>query len=139
MGPVPRREDGRRKGVTFVAVVDSRPEGAGCSDPAAQSDSALRQRIIDHGYEDLLFLEPAAYDDAIVGVAEGRWDRTGHRDDVVVYDLERVVEITHQMLGGEEEGDLEDALEYVSFNIVGGYLGPTTPIFVRSRDWFARE
>lgn len=114
-------------------------EGNAAVDGSDEPGSGLRERIVEHGYDELLFLEPPEYDDAIVGVAEGRWDTSGNRDDVVVYDLDRVIEITHQVLGGEEECDLEEAAEYVSYNILGGYHGPNTPIFVRSRDWFLRE
>jgi len=66
------------------------------------------------------------YDTCLIGVATV-WHPDGTRVDRLVYDGERILE---QLL--EEDGDLshDDAMEHISFNIEGGYVGPMTPIIV---------
>ena len=76
-------------------------------------------------------MEPSAYDGAIVGVAEDHRDCDGRTADVVVYDIERILDITHQMCGGS----LEQAAHYVDINVTEGYVGPGRPIFIRSIAW----
>lgn len=71
-------------------------------------------------------LEPDDYDAAIVGVAELPWCED---EAAVVYDLDKVRRVTRRLLGGS----WEEADEWVSYNIVGAYVGKGTPIFLRSR------
>ena len=65
------------------------------------------------------------YEDAIQGFAT-IWSETGYRNDVMVYDGEKIVDI----LVSRDGMTPEDALEFIEFNIEGAYLGPTTPIIV---------
>lgn len=65
------------------------------------------------------------YEDAIQGFAT-IWSETGDRNDVMVYDGEKIVDI----LVSRDGMTPEDALEFIEFNIKGAYLGPTTPIIV---------
>lgn len=62
-------------------------------------------------------------DAAIMGVTDGCMEP------VVVYDYQKCIEIF--MAEGMKE---EDAMEHMSFNVTGGYVGSRTPIFVRFID-----
>ncbi len=71
--------------------------------------------------DDLLFLDPAEdFDRCILGVVH----RCGF-EPVVCYDQEAVIDAL--MLGGM---DREEAEEWFSFNTVGAYVGPKTPMFL---------
>ena len=59
-------------------------------------------------------------DAAIVGVT------CGIGEVIVVYDYNKCIKIF--MLEGMTE---EDALEHMSYNVTGSYVGPHTPIFIR--------
>lgn len=66
-------------------------------------------------------LKADGLDDAIIGV--------GHRcgdPSVVVYDLEKAVQIVQEELNCE----IWEAIEYFNFNILGSYMGEHTPIFM---------
>lgn len=58
------------------------------------------------------------FDAAIIGITEGIAP-------VVVYDWDKCVEILRKDMSEE------DAIEYMSFNVTGAYVGPRTPIFIR--------
>jgi hypothetical protein len=60
-------------------------------------------------------------DAAIIGITEGV------AEPVVAYDYDKCVEIFRIRDGMTEE----DALEHMSFNVTGAYVGPRTPIFIR--------
>ena len=79
--------------------------------------------------ESLLFLEPASlFDKHIIGVTTNRWQSDAVP--VLVYDEEGIIESLI-----EEEGlTYEEASEHLSFNIVGSYVGPQTPVFVQRFD-----
>ena len=77
-----------------------------------------RYRVLDIDPE-MLFLEPAEFDSAIIGVA----DRF-RMETVVAYDKEAILEILMRDMSEE------DALEYFDFNIIGAYVGDKTPVFV---------
>lgn len=66
------------------------------------------------------------YDDAILGTASVWVD--GGKVEVLVYSGEGIVGVL--MEGGM---DREGALEFIDFNVEGGYLGPRTPVVVW--DW----
>lgn len=68
---------------------------------------------------EMLFLEPAEFDSAIIGVA----DRIS-METVVTYDKEAILEILMRDM------TKEDALEYFEYNIVGAYVGDKTPVFI---------
>jgi hypothetical protein len=65
--------------------------------------------------ETLLFAE--GFDDAIIGVLDG----------VVVYSYVGCILECVLCMGIQS---IEDAIEYIDFNVVGAYVGDKTPIFV---------
>jgi hypothetical protein len=73
-------------------------------------------------YEELIFLEPRIFDEAILGVAE----RFG-MPPVVAYDRSRVIDIYARDM------PREDAEEFFEFNTVGAWLGGLTPVFIDTR------
>lgn len=79
----------------------------------------LRETIAED-YPDLLVLEPEYFDSAIVGLAQ----RIGM--DVVCYDKEKVLEL----LCVKEGMTYEDAIEHFEYNIIGSWVGDTTPVFL---------
>jgi hypothetical protein len=72
--------------------------------------------------EDLIFLEPAIFDEAILGVA----DRFG-MPSVVAYDRSRVIDIYARDMTREE------AEEFFEFNTIGVWFGDATPVFIDMR------
>ncbi len=74
--------------------------------------------------EDALFLDPADFDEAIIGVAE-RAD--GMR--VVAYDRTRCIEVIMR----NSTLEYEEAVEFFEFNTVGSWVGDMTPVFVDGR------
>lgn len=72
--------------------------------------------------ESALFLEPAVYDEAIMGIAY----RFG-MEPVVAYDRTRVIDIL------AKDMTREDAEEFFEFNIIGSWWGPVTPVFIDTR------
>ena len=73
-------------------------------------------------YPELLLAD--GFDDAVIGLVEG-----GARGPVVCYDYARCVEILME----RSEMDADEAAEYLSFNAVGAFVGPETPMFLH--DW----
>jgi hypothetical protein len=72
-------------------------------------------------------------DDAVIGPAR-IWGPDGSLNDVLVYDGEKIREI----LMARDDMSAEDALEYIEFNMEGGYLGPNTPVIAWPKDeWVA--
>ena len=80
-----------------------------------------RDRITDQ-LEDALFLEPAAFDEAILGIAE-----RGTSVAVVCYDRTRCIDILARDM------PREDAEEFFEFNVLGSWVGDMTPVFVDMR------
>ena len=79
----------------------------------------MRELVRSHNAEAVV-LEPEAYDAALVGV--------GHRcgsEAVAIYDYGKLVEVTMSLSDGGSE---EEAAEYVEFNILGAYVGESTPM-----------
>jgi len=68
------------------------------------------------------------FDDCILGVAEGINISNLVDGEVLVYDSAKIVEKLSLDMSQEE------AVEYFEFNILGAYMGKTTPIFVREYD-----
>ena len=60
------------------------------------------------------------FDAAIIGITEDN-------EPTVVYDWDMCVEI----LRVRDEMKEEDAIEHMSFNVTGAYVGSRTPIFIR--------
>jgi hypothetical protein len=69
------------------------------------------------------YLKADGFDDAVIGTAE-IW-RDGTRESVLVYSVEKMIVILET--GGMTE---EEAIEYISFNVEGAYVGPKTPVFM---------
>lgn len=65
------------------------------------------------------------FDDAIIGIAS-----LPGGEDVVVYDYYQCCIILETRDGMTEE----ESVEYMEFNVVGAYVGPDTPVFVRLGD-----
>lgn len=84
--------------------------------------SGLRDRLIEFLDEESLFLgDGDEFDRAIIGTTV----RDGNT--VVVYDVDLVIEcLMNQGM------DREEAEEWYGFNIECAYMGPYTPIYVRS-------
>jgi hypothetical protein len=80
-----------------------------------------RDRITDQ-LEDALFLEPATFDEAIIGIAE-----RGTSVAVVCYDRTRCIDILARDM------PREDAEEFFEFNVLGSWVGDMTPVFVDMR------
>lgn len=80
-----------------------------------------REHIIDM-LEEAIFLEPADFDEAIVGIAE----RFG-MNPVVCYDRSRCIDILARDMPREE------AEEFFEFNTIGAWMGDCTPVFVDTR------
>jgi len=69
------------------------------------------------------------YADAVIGPAIVR-GQDGSLNDVLVYDGEKIREILMKRDGMT----LEEAREYIEFNLEGAYLGPCTPVIVWPND-----
>lgn len=80
-----------------------------------------RERIASF-FEEALFLNPEAFDEAIIGVAE----RSGGMM-VVAYDRSRCVDILARDMSRE------DAEEFFEFNTLGAWMGDQTPVFIDTR------
>lgn len=70
--------------------------------------------------ENLLFLEPDYFDEAILGVVS----RTDI--EVLCYSTNKII----GLLVDNNGMSLEEALEYFYFNIHGAYLGEYTPVYL---------
>ncbi len=80
-----------------------------------------RERISDW-LEEVLFLEPSDFDEAIIGIAE----RAGGMV-VLAYDRSRVIDIISRDMPREE------AEEFFEFNTIGAWMGEATPVFIDTR------
>tara|TARA_B100000963_G_scaffold348966_1_gene357326 strand:- start:184 stop:414 length:231 start_codon:yes stop_codon:yes gene_type:complete len=61
------------------------------------------------------------FDEAIIGVGS----RCGS-EDVLIYDYSKCVSI----LVKRDGMSLDEAVDYMEFNVVGAYVGETTPVFM---------
>ena len=78
--------------------------------------------------DEILELAPMAifYDDldgAIIGVAERI-----NLGPVVAYSIDKIIEI----LINDNNMSYEDVMEYFDYNIIGGWIGEETPVFIRT-------
>jgi hypothetical protein len=69
---------------------------------------------------------PEGFDGAIIGI--GSVATPDGDQEVLVYDIQRMVRI----LVDSEDMTLEEAQEFIHFNILGIYLGQPGPCFVQS-------
>lgn len=72
-------------------------------------------------YKDETFLKADGFDEAIIGV-----DETTMR---LIYSVKKCIQILTRDMSEE------DAMDYFSFNVYGGYVGEKTPIWCS--DYFA--
>ena len=80
-----------------------------------------RERIAD-SIEHALFLDPADYDEAIIGIAN-----CFGTPPVVAYDRTMVIDILARDMSRE------DAEEFFEFNIIGARINENTPVFIDTR------
>ena len=73
-------------------------------------------------YEDLTIMD--GYDDCILGVAE----RFG-QPPYIVYDYHKVI---HKLM--LEGMSMEEAYEWYDYNMIGAYVGESTPAFIKSHE-----
>jgi hypothetical protein len=91
------------------------------------------QQILER-YEELTEgagLKMTGYDEAVIGIGEAWVCGEGggsERAAVLIYDYQKIL----KMLTDDEGMDEEEAEEYISFNMMGAYIGPYTPIFANA-------
>ena len=61
------------------------------------------------------------FDSAIIGVGE-----RNNTDSMIVYDYDKMINV----LVTRDSMTLEEAEEYLDFNVIGAWIGDTTPIIV---------
>ena len=79
--------------------------------------------------EEPKLLKADGFDDAIIGVAT-QFDRQ-----FIVYDYDKVIMILRR----DTEMSEEEAVEYYDFNIVGSYVGESTPAFLKKYEEVVAE
>lgn len=79
----------------------------------------VKERIINAGYEDVIYLTNYSYDDALIGISE---------DNRAVYDYDKMV----KWLMEEEGFSEEEAIEWIDYNTIRAlsYMGEKAPIIV---------
>jgi hypothetical protein len=84
--------------------------------------TAEMMEFLDEAYEGCLTAD--GFEGALIGVVAGAC-----RETVACYDYGKCVGILMERDGMDEE----DAEEWMEFNVVGAYVGETTPLFLH--DW----
>lgn len=79
----------------------------------------IMERLID---EEALLAD--GFEDALIGHTQGM-------NVVAVYDYDLCIDV----LVKRDKMTIEDAVEHMSFNVVGAYVGEKTPIFVSLTGW----
>jgi hypothetical protein len=82
--------------------------------------SDIRDSISDL-YEEALFID--GFDEAIIGIS-----RRSQMNGVVTYDYDKCVRILME----RDKIDYDESVEYIEYNIIGGWHGDQTPILVES-------
>jgi hypothetical protein len=85
-----------------------------------EKEGAVMRALVDE-LADGEMLVADGLDAAIIGITEGV------SEPVVAYSYDKCIEIFRTRDGMTEE----DALEHMSFNVTGAYVGKRTPIFIR--------
>lgn len=77
------------------------------------------ERILNAGYEDVIYLTNYSYDDALIGISD---------DNRAIYDYDKMVE----WLIVEESFTVEDAMEWIDYNTIRAlpYMGEGAPIIM---------
>lgn len=81
------------------------------------SKNSKLEELLDN-HPDVEFLLVDGFDDAIVGV--------DHNIERVVYDYERMVSILMMC----DDMEMDEAIDYLSYNVVNSYVGEKTPIYI---------
>ncbi len=92
------------------------------SEREIKNNISIRDSIADE-YPDvpLLFLDPVAYDKAILGVCEGFG-----ADLKIAYDYDKIIEVNMSM-----DMTYEEAVEWFEYNQIGAFVGDNTPVYIR--------
>ena len=79
----------------------------------------VEERLLDNGYEDVVFFINYSYDDALIGVTD---------DNRAVYDYNKMVE----WLVKEHNFTDEEAMDWIDLNTIRAlpYMGDTAPIIM---------
>lgn len=85
-----------------------------------EPEMSFREQIVYTHCEELRFLLEDEFDEAIIGVIEGAGVPKR-----VVYDQDKVIDILLRTIP-----DLDDAIDYFYFNIIGAYVGDHTPVYM---------
>ena len=77
------------------------------------------ERILNAGYEDVIYLTNYSYDDALIGISD---------DNRAVYDYDKMV----KWLVENEEFTEEEAIEWINYNTIRAlpYMGEKAPIIM---------
>lgn len=77
------------------------------------------ERILNAGYENVVYLTNFSYDDALIGISE---------DNRAIYDYDKMVE----WLMKEENFTREEAIEWIDYNTIRAlpYMGNEAPIIM---------
>ena len=77
------------------------------------------ERLLDAGYEGVIYLTNYSYDDALIGVSE---------DGRAIYDFEKMID----WLMKTEGWSAEDAIEWIEYNTMRAlsYMGSDAPIIM---------
>ena len=80
---------------------------------------------------DLLFMDEAEYDAAILGVSQMCFGSENHFR--VIYDWDKVIDINVEMFDDDddEEDPYTEAIAHFDYNQGGAYMGEHTPIYIR--------
>lgn len=81
--------------------------------------SKAEEKLLEHGYKGVMFLDDYSYDDALVGVTE---------DQRAVYDYEKMVQWLIENEGFSEE----EAVDWISYNTIRAisYMGEGASIIM---------
>lgn len=82
-----------------------------------------REKLLDFGYEDVVYLVNYSYDNALIGVSS---------DNRAIYDYDKMVE----WLIETENFSQEDAVEWIDYNTIRAlsYMGAKAPIIMYPLD-----
>ena len=80
---------------------------------------SVEERLLEAGYEDVVFFSDFSYDEALIGVTS---------DNRAVYDYEKMVQWLHEKEGWDEDS----AIEWIEYNTIRAlpYAGEAAPIIV---------
>jgi hypothetical protein len=87
------------------------------------SSNHIREHLSET-HPDVLLMD--GLDDAIIGTSQRINEPV-----LAVYSWEKIINI----LVERDDMDFEDAVEFVDFNILGSWVGESTPIVVMPLDW----